>query len=107
MLLNPISEHNAIRGNIIYIDSYKNAIINIRKEEFTKAAAGRTKYVIYLRRAEYNIHEIGYNYDNVPPGEKVAFFNAAGYLEIGINQGKAAELLGLKTNDMVRIEFFS
>ena len=35
-------------------------------------------------------------YADVPEGEKLALFNSAGYLEIAINQGNAAELFGLQ-----------
>ncbi|MFZ9719587.1 MAG: SAM hydroxide adenosyltransferase, partial [Chitinophagaceae bacterium] len=38
---------------------------------------------------------ISETYADVPEGEKLAIFNAAGYLEIAINKGNAAGLFGL------------
>jgi S-adenosylmethionine hydrolase len=42
------------------------------------------------------IDRISDSYADVPEGEKLALFNSAGYLEIAINKGNAAGLLGLK-----------
>jgi len=46
----------------------------------------------------------------VPPGERVAFFSDSGHLEIAVNKGVvgngggAAQLLGLRVADPVRLE---
>jgi S-adenosylmethionine hydrolase len=42
------------------------------------------------------IERISETYADVPEGEKLALFNSAGYLEIAINKGNAAGLLGLQ-----------
>jgi S-adenosylmethionine hydrolase len=42
------------------------------------------------------IDHISQTYADVQEGEKLALFNSAGYLEIAINKGNAAGLLGLK-----------
>jgi S-adenosyl-L-methionine hydrolase (adenosine-forming) len=42
------------------------------------------------------IDKIVDTYADVPEGEKLALFNAAGYLEISINKGNAAGLFGLQ-----------
>ena len=42
------------------------------------------------------IEKISESYADVPEGEKLALFNSAGFLEIAINKGNAAGLLGLK-----------
>jgi S-adenosylmethionine hydrolase len=41
------------------------------------------------------IEKISNHYADVPEGEKLAFFNEAGYLEIAVNKGYAAPLFGL------------
>ena len=57
------------------------------------------------------IESISKNYHDVPTGEKLALFNANGFLEIAINKGVrgsgggAGSLLGLKVNDVIRMEF--
>ncbi|MBL7793623.1 MAG: SAM-dependent chlorinase/fluorinase, partial [Saprospiraceae bacterium] len=47
------------------------------------------------------------HYYDVPVGEVLCFFNSAGYLEIAVNMGKAATLMGLLPEDSVQIDFSS
>jgi S-adenosylmethionine hydrolase len=51
------------------------------------------------------ITTISNNYYDVAEGEKLAFFNSAGYLEIAINKGSASALLNIKSSFVVRIRF--
>ena len=47
-------------------------------------------------RSSEIIEKISDNYASVYPGENMAWFNSAGYLEIAINKGNAAGLFGLQ-----------
>lgn len=106
--LNPIVNSDVIKGHIIYIDSYENAITNITKEMFDKATLGRD-YEIFANPT-CTFKNVRKRYNEVPIGEKVALFGSNGKLEIGINQynhehhGGASSLLGIKIKDVVRIE---
>ncbi|WP_092460826.1 SAM hydrolase/SAM-dependent halogenase family protein [Thermoflavifilum thermophilum] len=84
-----------IEAQIIFIDHYENVIVNLTREQFEAHRKGR-KFKICFRHDEY-ITEIHEQYADVRPGEKLAFFNAGGYLEIAINRGNAAGLLGLQS----------
>lgn len=105
-----VSETNLIKGYVIHIDSYGNAITNIDEELFNRFGKD-TPFVLYFRRKDYYIDVISGAYNEVPQGEKVALFNENGYLEIAINRGAngssggAEKLFGLRVNDMIRIEF--
>jgi len=101
--LQPIVMDDSIRAHVIYVDQYENAMINVDVETFEQQRKGRN-FVIIFKRTEF-IHRIDRNYNDVPAGEKLCFFNSAGYLEIAINKGKASSLLGLRLNDPVQIEF--
>jgi S-adenosylmethionine hydrolase len=92
--LRPILESNAIEGQIIFIDSFENVIVNITQEQFEDQRKGR-KFRIVFKRDEM-IDKISESYADVNEGEKLALFNSAGYLEIAINKGNAAGLFGLK-----------
>lgn len=83
-----------MEGQIIFIDNFENVIINITKDEFEEQRAGR-KFKIVFKRDEV-IDSISNSYADVQHGEKLALFNSAGYLEIAINKGNAAGLLGLQ-----------
>ncbi len=100
----PTIDANVIRGTIIYIDTFGNAIINITKAIFEKEQKGRL-FNIEMRRSEYKISKISKSYEDALYGEIVAFFNNHDHLEIALNKSQAAGLLGLKVMDTVRIDF--
>lgn len=102
ILLKPVIDKDVIRGHVMYIDSYENVIINITEPLFSENRKGR-KFSIFFR--SYEIKKISRSYQDVPPGEILALFDSNRYLEIAINQGNAAGLLGLDYKDMIRIEF--
>lgn len=91
--LRPRVGDNWIEGQIIFVDNFENVVLNIHKDEFEEQRRGR-KFYIEFRRNEL-IDKISENYSDVGEGEKLAFFNSAGYLEIALNKGNASGLLGL------------
>ena len=97
-------EGKSITGNVIYIDSYMNAITNITTELFERVRQGRL-FEIYVQSKHYKITIINDFYHQSPVGELLAIFNSAGLLEIAINNGSAARLLNLELNSTVRIVF--
>ncbi len=92
--LKPMLGNNWIEGQIIFIDNFENVIVNINKEDFEEQRKGRS-FTIVFKRDEV-IDKISETYADVSEGEKLALFNAAGYLEIAINKGNAAGLFGLQ-----------
>jgi S-adenosylmethionine hydrolase len=104
MHIKAVVEKSMIRGSVIYVDAYDNVVTNIRESLFKEIGKGRS-FNIYFRTPGYEIDQISFSYNDVVLGEKLALFGSTGFLEISINQGKASSLLGLKMNDVVRIEF--
>ncbi|MFN8252614.1 MAG: SAM-dependent chlorinase/fluorinase [Ferruginibacter sp.] len=92
--LKPLLGNNWIEGQIIFIDNFENVIVNITREEFEEQRRGRSFKIVFKR--DEVIDRISESYADVSEGEKLALFNAAGYLEIAINKGNAAGLLGLQ-----------
>lgn len=92
--LRPMLGSDYIEGQIIFIDNFENVIVNIHKDEFEEQRKGRSFKIVFKR--DEVIDRISESYADVSEGEKLALFNAAGYLEIGINKGNAAGLLGLQ-----------
>ncbi len=84
-----------IDGRIIFIDRFENVIVNITRQDFEKTGKGRAFYIQF--KANETIRKISLGYPQVPEGGMLAFFNAAGYLEIAVNKGNAAGLFGLQT----------
>ena len=92
----PVREGNTIRGNVIYIDRFGNAITNISQEDipgpFTVQYAVRKKKKIKLAPFYQGAE-----------GELACLFNSAGFLELFSPMGHAAEMFGIKYGDLVRV----
>lgn len=101
--LKPVISASQIRGSIVHIDHYENAIVNIPSVLFEQIGHGR-KFELFFKRHD-PICQLSESYHDVAIGEVLCLFNAAGYLEIAVNMGKAATLLGLNVDDTVQIDF--
>lgn len=91
-----------IIGNVIYIDEKGNLITNVEKEIFEKLSENKAYQIKFGREYAKNINR---SYNDVEPGDCFLLFNSSGYLEIGINQGRASQLLGLTYDSPVIITF--
>ena len=91
-----------IQGGVVHIDHYGNLITNILKHDFDALHEARGYKVVFGRE---RIRKLQVHYGFVEPGECFAGFNDHGFLEIGINNGHAAELLGLYYDSPVSIIF--
>ncbi len=98
----PVVKEDSIQGHVQYIDNYENLIVNIDRSLFERVGKGR-EFMVNLRGNK--VSRLSGQYSAVPVGEIAMFFNISGFLEIAINQGNAASLLGFSVNDIVRIEF--
>lgn len=95
-----------IVGQVVYIDHFGNLITNIEKGHFDKIAelnGGTPNYQVRFSREVFTTFHTGYS--DVDNGDCFVFFNSYGVLEIGINKGRASDLLGLKHDDLITIEF--
>jgi S-adenosylmethionine hydrolase len=106
------ADNTGIRGNVIYIDNYGNAITNINRELFDKSILNKSfeiqmkpskRYADVYGVAEYTLNKISRFYSDVTEGEILARFNSSGLLEIAINKGNSSSLLNLKLGDVIRI----
>lgn len=105
----PTLSSNVIIGEIVYIDYFGNLISNIDKETFYRF--GNHPYKISL---SYNLEfdELSTTYNDVPPGEKVVFFNENEVLEFAINLGAtsttggADSLLNISLGHKIRVEMY-
>jgi len=80
---------------VIYIDDFGNVILNLEGYERPREVelVDRGLKIPYLD-----------TYGQVKPGELLALPGSHDYLEIAVNQGSAAEKLGLKVGDVVRVK---
>lgn len=112
------ADFNSIKGYIIYVDHFGNAVSNISKKMFMEIAQGRPYEIRFKNK---NIKTIFAKYSDIGisvkyplkdyEGQKLAIFNEAGFLEIAIYRsnpkqvGSASSLLGLNYRDIISIEF--
>jgi S-adenosylmethionine hydrolase len=102
-IIQPVITNDQIRGSIIYVDSFKNAITNITRQQFEEVAKGR-EFTILFKRSE-TIEKISLQYSDVLEGEKLCLFGITGYLEVAINKGEASTLLGMGLGEAIIINF--
>jgi S-adenosylmethionine hydrolase len=92
-------------GHVIHIDHYGNLITNIQHSDYleTQKINGQVTFQIQIGREIFDrLHE---GYDAVDPGECFVFFNSEKVLQIGINMGRASELLGIRMDASIYINF--
>ena len=103
MGIKPVVTRSQIRATIIHIDHYENVIINLKKDQFEKIRAGR-EFQLYYKQTD-PVTRISEDYADVPITDVMCLFNSAGYMEIGINMGKASSMLNLNKNETIQINF--
>ena len=91
-----------IKGVVVHVDHFENAVTNISEELFDSLASGRKFVISFKRNKIYSINKLYSDSKDVQP---LAIFNSGGVLEIAMNRSNASGLLGLRKNDSVMIEF--
>lgn len=104
-LIQPMTGNEYIKGMVTYVDDYGNAITNITQDLFKTIGKGREFLIGFIQKG-YELDRLSKRYGDAPEGDRLAMFNSTGYLEIAINQGHAANLLGLVKEEIVIISFF-
>lgn len=119
--INPVvnNKENQILGSVIYIDNYGNVVTNINRKFFNEIGKSRD-YKIFARTVKFeNIYD---SYTDAidfsspkekreEDGKKIAIFNSANHLELGIYKsnpktyGSAASLFGLDYRDPITVKF--
>lgn len=103
MGIKPVVTSTQIRATIIHIDHYENVIINLKKDQFERLRKGRG-FQLYYKQTD-PVTRISEDYADVPITDVMCLFNSAGYMEIGINMGKASSMLNLHKNETIQINF--
>jgi S-adenosylmethionine hydrolase len=101
----PVIGADYIRGTVVFIDRFDNVTTNITRETFEEVGEGRGFRLLLKRMAP--LDGLSFRYHDVPEGEPLCRFDSDGYLEIAVNLGRAAQLLGISVEDSVQIEFHS
>jgi S-adenosyl-L-methionine hydrolase (adenosine-forming) len=98
----PFIDQEVLRGMVVHIDSYGNAITNISDVIFNNFVKNDS-FTIFYRTMSSGINRVSYTYSDVPEGEPLALFNSTNFLEIALHKGKASGLLGIQLNSHIRV----
>lgn len=90
----------AVIGQVIWIDSFGNLVTNV-SHEILELLEGQDSVVIHAGGAE--IDRLNRSYAESAVSEVLAIIGSFNRLEISINQGNAAQVLGLKRGDRIAI----
>lgn len=90
----PSVQSHGIECQILHVDRYGNTILNITKEDFEKHRNNRSFSILVPKNQP--LTSISDDYASVVNNTQFCMFNSAGYLEIGVKNASAAQLLGLK-----------
>jgi S-adenosylmethionine hydrolase len=96
-------DENGLRGTVMFIDGYSNAITNIHKSLFENTGKGRAFILYYW--GKHTIEKLSTNFEDSNAGDDLLLYNENQYLMLAINKGKGAQLLGLKPGSNIIIEF--
>jgi S-adenosylmethionine hydrolase len=91
-----------ITGHVIHVDHFGNLITNIPQTDFDILSKGKKFQIKFGREKMIKVHG---GYKTVDNGDCFLLFNSIGFLEIGINNGNAAQLLGMEYDSPVIISF--
>ena len=94
----PHMTKGAIEGEIVHIDRFGNLITNIGGQCLRDEHTARSMIKVGKRKIP-----VGAYYQSVAAGKPVAVIGSSGLLEIAINGGSAARVLGLKVGTKLRV----
>ncbi len=87
----------AVRGEVIHLDRFGNAITNIPR--VMVEATERTE----IHVAGRSLGGLRRTYVDVAAGQPLALIGSSGHIEIAVNGGSAANVLGLRRGDPVEL----
>lgn len=90
----------AMVGSVIWVDHFGNLITNLTSD-MLESFGVENSFVIRAGKAE--ICRLNYSYAESKKSECLAIIGSSGYLEISVNQESAAQVLGLKCDDVIEI----
>jgi S-adenosyl-L-methionine hydrolase (adenosine-forming) len=82
-------------GAVLSVDHFGNVITNFKASEFPSLSSGSFE----LQTSKQVVSTLRATFGGAPAGSFFAFLGSSGYIELGINQGNAAQSLQLSPGD--------
>ncbi len=96
----PTQEGSRLVGEILHIDRFGNLITNILEQDLAALPMDR----LVIRVGDMKLKGIKRAYADVAAGSPVALLGSSWRLEIAVNRGSAASLLGTSKGEPVEVE---
>jgi S-adenosylmethionine hydrolase len=93
----PRREGDVVHGRVVHVDRFGNLVTDVPAAWCSPADS---RVTVAGRRVE----RWGTHYAELPAGEPAALVGSLGTVEVSVNRGSAAALLGAGRGDAVRIE---
>jgi hypothetical protein len=88
----PVVDASGIAGEVMRVDRFGNLITNIDRRTFEQLASQGT---VAVTVGGHDVPRMVATYADAPPRELCALFGSTDHLEVAINAGDAAQVLGL------------
>lgn len=98
----PLADEQGIRGWVVHIDRFGNAITNVPADLLDAHRTGRS---VKCYVGSTTLDALHTTYGDVETGEPVALVGSSGMLEVGVNGGDAAQLLSIHKGSVVHVVF--
>ena len=97
----PMVREGGIVGHVLHIDHYGNIITDIDDSLFLETTREK-RFRITL--SNLTLDRVSASYDEAAEGAVLAILDSAGLLEIAVNGGNAAQILGVTPGDRVEVD---
>jgi S-adenosylmethionine hydrolase len=99
----PRGEDGVLRGRVMFIDRFGNALTNLREEAVREAFPGVPDDRLQVRALNRTLRGLVRTYGEAPRGALVALMGSSGRLEISVVEGDVAWRYGLGPGDPVTL----
>lgn len=101
----PKTADGTVKGVILKVDNFGNAITNLAAEDVPQMLSANARFTIHA--GSKPVTKFVQTYAQGEPGEVFALIGSSGFLEISMNRASAARALGLQRGAEVTVEFGS
>lgn len=100
----PWLEGDTVHAQVIHVDGFGNLVTNVTYETFEKlSVSGDARFNVNAGGSDLDL-PYARRFSAVPEGEPLLLVAGGGYLEISVNQGNAAERLGLGKGEKIILQ---
>jgi S-adenosylmethionine hydrolase len=85
-----------LTGRVLWADPFGNLLTNIGRDEYGPVLSERSWRIL---GKGWRVENLSRTYGEGKPGTPLALFGSSGYLELAVNQGRAADKLRMKPGD--------